>query len=643
MLVITLINGKKYFYNTPIKLIDIAKEIFPNFQKICLAGTINGVLCDLDTYIKQNSKVSIITLTDIFNSLKIIRYSCCSILGCAIKQLWPDTKLVEYSITDKGFYYDIDHYHNFTIHDLNVIKDRMNNIITDKCIFIKKVVSYEKAFSIFKSLNENYKLYLLKNLYSTNKDICIYTLDNYIDIVNHVMVPDLRFCKNFILEKVSGAYWMGISTNKMLQRIYGTAYSSSKELNLYLDRLKQINKRDHRKISSKLNLFHIQENAPGVVFWHHNGYLIFKELKKFIREKLSKYKYLEVKSPLILDKDIWNRTGHLENYKESIYITSTDNKDYCIKPMNCPGHVQIFNNKLHTYKDLPVKISEFGICHRYEKSGALHGLMRLREFTQDDAHIFCTLKQIHTEINNCIDLFYEIYSVFGFQNLFFKFSTRPKKRIGNNEIWNKAEQDLIKSLNEKNINFELQEGEGAFYGPKIELILTDSLDRTWQCGTIQLDFLLPSILNSFYIDKYNKRKIPVIIHRAILGSLERFIGILIEEYAGSFPVWLAPVQVVIINIHDNQSNYVIKLTNLLLYHGIRVKSDLRKETVGFKIRDHASFFVPYILICGKKELEDNKVTIRLRSGKNIGMLDIEIFIQKIKKEILERSLYKSEE
>ena len=476
-----------------------------------------------------------------------------------------------------------------------------------------------------------------------NEPSGLYFHEEYVDMCRGPHVPNMRFCHHFKLMKTAGAYWRGDSNNKMLQRIYGTAWADKKALNAYLQRLEEAAKRDHRKIGKQLDLYHMQEEAPGMVFWHNDGWTIFRELEVFVRSKLKEYQYQEVKGPFMMDRVLWEKTGHWDNYKDAMFTTSSENREYCIKPMNCPGHVQIFNQGLKSYRDLPLRMAEFGSCHRNEPSGSLHGLMRVRGFTQDDAHIFCTEEQIRDEVNGCIRLVYDMYSTFGFEKIVVKLSTRPEKRIGSDEMWDRAEADLAVALEENNIPFEYQLGEGAFYGPKIEFTLYDCLDRAWQCGTVQLDFSLPSRLSASYVGEDNERKVPVMIHRAILGSMERFIGILTEEFAGFFPTWLAPVQVVIMNITDSQSEYVNELTQKLSNAGIRVKADLRNEKIGFKIREHTLRRVPYMLVCGDKEVESGKVAVRTRRGKDLGSMDVNEVIEKLQQEIRSRSLKQLEE
>ncbi|WP_395496509.1 threonine--tRNA ligase [Arsenophonus endosymbiont of Lipoptena cervi] len=640
MPVITFPDGSLRKYQNAVSVKDIIKDINSNLINDCIAGKINGQLIDISDIINNDVKLDFITNKDI-DGLKIIRHSCAHLLGHAIKQLWPTTKMVIGPIIENGFYYDIDLAYNLTKEDLNKIEQRMHQLAKKNYDVIKKLVSWQEAKDTFILRGEDYKIQILNENINKDDHLGLYYHEEYIDMCRGPHVPNMRFCHYFKLQKVSGAYWRGNSNNKMLQRIYGTAWANKKQLTSYLLRLKEAIKRDHRIIGKQLNLYHMQEEAPGMVFWHNYGWIIFRELETFIRNKLNEYQYQEVKSSLFMDRIIWEKTGHWENYKENIFTISSENRDFCIKPMNCPGHVQIFNRSIKSYRDLPLRIAEFGSCHRNEPTGALHGLMRVRSFTQDDAHIFCTEDQILDEVKNCIKMIYDVYSIFGFQKITIKLSTRPKNSIGTDIQWNIAENRLAKAL--ENLKFDYQPGEGAFYGPKIEFTLYDCLERAWQCGTVQLDFSLPIRLNAFYINENNKRQVPVMIHRAILGSMERFIGILIEHYAGFFPTWLAPLQIVIINITDSQIDFVKKIVKKLANLGIRVKADLRNEKIGFKIREHTLKRVPYMLICGEKEVESHQVSVRTNKGKNLGTFNIMEFIKKILNEIRTRSIYQSEE
>ncbi|CUX96016.1 Threonine--tRNA ligase [Candidatus Mikella endobia] len=638
MLVINLPNGSQRNFANPVSTLDVARDICPKLAKNCIAGRVNGKLVDAVDIIEHNAQLVILTAKDEV-SMEIIRYSCAHLLGHAIKQLWPNTKMVRGSVIEKGFYYDIDLDHSLTTNDINLLEKRMYQLAKKSYNLIKEKVSWQQARDIFVTRGEDYKVDFLDKELNRNTYLELYHYEEYIDICCGLHVPNIRFCQHFSIQKTSGVYWRGNKKNKMLQRIYGTAWANKKQLNTYLQHLEEAAKRDHRKIGKQLDLYHIKEEAPGMVFWHNDGWIIFKELESFLRMKLKLYKYQEVKGPFMIDKVLWEKTGHWDNYAENIFTTSSENREYCIKPMNCLGHLLIFNQGLKSYRDLPLRMAEFGSCHRNEPSGSLHGLMRVRGFTQDDAHIFCTEDQIRDEINNCIQMVYNIYGTFGFEKILVKLSTRPEKRIGNDDIWSRAEHDLATALIDNGIIFESRPGDGAFYGPKIEFTLLDCLNRSWQCGTIQLDFSLPSRLNSFYMGENNVRIAPVMIHRAILGSMERFIGILTEEYAGFYPTWIAPLQVVIMNITDNQSIYVVKLTEQLSAEGIRVKADLRNETIGFKIREHTLRRVPYMLVCGDKEVATNNVAVRTSRGKNLGIIHINDFIAKLKQEISNYNLY----
>lgn len=642
MPVITLPDGSKRHYDRPVTTMDIAQDIGPGLAKACIAGRVNGQLVDTCDSINQDALVEIITSKD-EAGLEIIRHSCAHLLGHAIKQLWPNTKMAIGPTIDNGFYYDIDLENTLTQDDIKRLEERMHTLAEKNYPVIKQRVSWQEARDVFVQRGENYKIEILDQNIPKSDTPGLYHHEEYIDMCRGPHVPNMRFCHHFRLQKIAGAYWRGKSDNKMLQRIYGTAWADKKQLAAYLNRLEEAAKRDHRKIGKQLDLFHMQEEAPGMVFWHNDGWTIFRQLEVFVRAKLTEYDYQEVKGPLMMDRVLWERTGHWDNYKEAMFTTSSENREYCIKPMNCPGHVQIFNQGLKSYRDLPLRMAEFGSCHRNEPSGALHGLMRVRGFTQDDAHIFCTEQQVQAEVSRCLHMVYDMYSTFGFEKIVVKLSTRPEKRIGSDDLWDKSEADLAAALTSNGIEFEYQLGEGAFYGPKIEFTLYDCLDRAWQCGTVQLDFSLPQRLDATYIDEHNERQTPIMIHRAILGSVERFIGILTEEFAGFFPTWLAPLQVVLLNITDNQSDYVTLLNKKLQNAGIRVKADLRNEKIGFKIREHTLHRVPYMLVCGEKEVEAGKVAVRTRRGKDLGVCDVDEFIVKLQQEIRSRAIHQLEE
>ncbi|CAB5538990.1 threonine--tRNA ligase [Providencia hangzhouensis] len=642
MPVITLPDGSQRQFDHPVSVMDVARDIGAGLAKACIAGRINGERVDACEIIEHDANVSIITSKD-EDGLEIIRHSCAHLLGHAIKQLWPNTKMAIGPTIDNGFYYDVDLDHMLTQEDLEKLEKRMLELAKTDYDVVKKRVSWSEARETFVTRGEDYKVEILDQNISQDDRPGLYHHEEYVDMCRGPHVPNMRFCHHFKLQKVAGAYWRGNSDNKMLQRIYGTAWADKKQLAAYLLRLEEAAKRDHRKIGKQLDLYHMQEEAPGMAFWHNDGWTIFRELETFVRTKLKAYNYQEVKGPFMMDRVLWEKTGHWDNYKDAMFTTSSENREYCVKPMNCPGHVQIFNQGLKSYRDLPLRMAEFGSCHRNEPSGALHGLMRVRGFTQDDAHIFCTEEQILSEVTSCIEMIYDVYATFGFEKIVVKLSTRPEKRIGTDEMWDRAEEDLANALKSKGIEFEYQPGEGAFYGPKIEFTLYDCLDRAWQCGTVQLDFFLPGRLTASYVGENNERIVPVMIHRAVLGSLERFIGILTEEYAGFFPTWLAPQQVVVMNITDSQADYVQELVSKLQSVGIRAKADLRNEKIGFKIREHTLRRVPYMLVCGDKEVESGKVAVRTRRGKDLGSLDVNEFMTKLLEEIRSRQLNQMEE
>ena len=539
---------------------------------------------------------------------------------------------------ENGFYYDIDLDRSLTQEDLDAIEKRMLELAKTNYDVVKKRVTWQEARDTFEKRGEPYKMAILDENIERTATPALYHHLEYIDMCRGPHVPNMRFCQHFKLQKVAGAYWRGDSKNKMLQRIYGTAWADKKQLAEYLTRLEEAAKRDHRKIGKALDLYHMQEEAPGMVFWHNDGWTIFRELETFVRTKLKQYDYQEVKGPFMMDRVLWEKTGHWQNYADLMFTTQSENREYAIKPMNCPGHVQIFNQGLKSYRDLPIRMAEFGSCHRNEPSGSLHGLMRVRGFTQDDAHIFCTEDQIESEVTSCIKMVYDIYSTFGFTNIAVKLSTRPENRIGSDEMWDRAEAGLAAALAHNGLEYEIQEGEGAFYGPKIEFALRDSIGREWQCGTVQLDFALPGRLDATYVAEDNGRKTPVMIHRAILGSIERFIGIITEEYAGFFPAWLAPTQAVVMNITDSQADYVQKVAKQLSDVGLRVKTDLRNEKVGFKIREHTLRRVPYMLVCGDKEIAEGKVAVRTRKGADLGTFTVEEFAEILKNQVRNREL-----
>ncbi|EGC72284.1 threonine--tRNA ligase [Haemophilus parainfluenzae] len=637
MPIITLPDGSKREFDRPVSVLEVAQDIGAGLAKATIAGRVNGVRHDACDIINEDANLEIITAKD-EDGLEIIRHSCAHLLGHAIKQLFPDVKMAIGPTIENGFYYDVDLDRSLTQEDIDAIEKRMLELAKTNYDVIKTPVSWQEARDTFEKRGEPYKMAILDENIERTATPALYHHEEYIDMCRGPHVPNMRFCHNFKLMKVAGAYWRGDSKNKMLQRIYGTAWADKKQLAEYLTRLEEAAKRDHRKIGKALDLYHMQEEAPGMVFWHNDGWTIFRELETFVRTKLKEYDYQEVKGPFMMDRVLWEKTGHWQNYGDLMFTTQSENREYAIKPMNCPGHVQIFNQGLKSYRDLPIRMAEFGSCHRNEPSGSLHGLMRVRGFTQDDAHIFCTEDQIESEVTSCIKMVYDIYSTFGFQNIQVKLSTRPEKRIGADDMWDRAEAGLAAALAHNGLEYEIQAGEGAFYGPKIEFALRDCLDREWQCGTIQLDFALPGRLNASYVAEDNDRRTPVMIHRAILGSIERFIGIITEEYAGFFPAWLAPVQAVVMNITDSQADYVQKVVKQLSDAGLRVKADLRNEKVGFKIREHTLRRVPYMLVCGDKEIAEGKVAVRTRKGADLGTFTIEEFAEILKSQVRQREL-----
>ena len=632
MPVITLPDGSKRQFEHDVTVFQVAADIGPGLAKAALAGKVNGELVDTSFIISDDSELSLITERD-DEGLDVIRHSCAHLLAQATQALFPKAQVTIGPVIDNGFYYDFAFSRPFTPDDLIAIEKKMGEIAKQNLPIERSSMLREDAIDFFKNMGEEYKAEIIESI-PAGEEISLYRQGNFIDLCRGPHVPSTGKIKAFKLMKLAGAYWRGDSNNEMLQRIYGTCWANKKDLKKYLFRLEEAEKRDHRKIGKQLELFHFQEDAPGMVFWHNDGWSIFKELEKYIREVLADTDYQEVKAPQIMDRSLWEKSGHWEKYHDDMFTTESENRTYAVKPMNCPGHIQIFNQGLKSYRDLPLRMAEFGSCHRNEPSGALHGLMRVRAFTQDDAHVFCTEEQIQDEVGRLIDTIYDVYADFGFDNIEIKLSTRPEKRVGSDESWDQAEEALDAALKSKNIEFEVLPGEGAFYGPKIEFSLRDCLDRVWQCGTVQLDFSMPGRLDAEYVAEDGNKKTPVMIHRAILGSLERFIGILIEEYAGKLPTWLAPKQVAIMNITDKQADFVKKSTKMLKSLGFRVNSDLRNEKIGFKIRQHTLARVPYLLVVGDREVETETVSVRSRNGKDLGSMTLESFAQLLNDDIL---------
>jgi len=618
---ITLPDGTKKVFEKSVTTLDIAKSIGAGLAKATIAGKVNDVLFDATLPIKKDSKVVIITSRD-KEGIEIIRHSFAHLIGHAVKQIYPNIKMAIGPVIDDGFYYDIYSEYRFTPEDLIKIEERINLLIKKNYDVEVLQVSKEEAIKTFQERDEIFKLRIIEEI-DENSSINLYKHEEYIDMCRGPHVPNTRHLRHFKLLKLSGSYWRGNSENESLQRIYGTAWSKEKDLNDYLTRIEEAEKRDHRKLGKKHLLFHIQEESPGMIFWHPNGLIIYQVLEKYIREILRKNEYLEIKTPQAVDKSLWEKSGHWEKFRDDMFTTASENRTYAIKPMNCPCHIQVFNQGLKSYKDLPLRLAEFGSCHRNEPSGSLHGLMRVRNFTQDDAHIFCTEEQIQEEVSNFIDLVFEVYNTFGFDEIIIKLSTRPEKRVGSNEIWDKSEEALTKALNNKNLEWELQPGEGAFYGPKIEFSLKDCLNRIWQCGTIQVDFSMPARLNATFVDINNERRSPVMLHRAILGSFERFIGILIEQYEAKFPIWLAPTQIILLSITERNIKKCIEFNNLLNTKGYRSKIDIRNEKIGYKIRESTLGRIPLIGIVGDKEQELDSITLRALDGTNLGIYELD--------------------
>ncbi len=620
---ITLPDGSVRSFENPVTVYDVAADIGLGLAKAAIAGKVDGAEVDTSFVIKNDANVSLLTERD-ESALEIIRHSTAHLLAMATQQLFPDTQVTIGPVIEDGFYYDFASDHPFTTEDLERIEKRMQEIASQGVDVERFVFSREEAIATFANMGEDYKVQIIREL-PEDEEISVYKQGEWMDLCRGPHVPNTRFLKAFKLMRVSGAYWRGDSNNQMLQRIYGTAWSNKKDLKAYLHQLAEAEKRDHRKIGKKLSLFHIQEEAPGMIFWHPRGWSIYSKLEQYMRDIQNANGYHEVKTPMVVENTLWKKSGHWDKFRENMFVVSSESRDFAVKPMNCPCHVQVYNQGLHSYRDLPMRLAEFGSCHRNELSGALQGLMRVRGFVQDDGHIFCTEEQIQSEVSNFIDLVYKVYADFGFTDVIIKLSTRPEKRVGSDAIWDKSEVALAQALNDKAIGFEYLPGEGAFYGPKIEFSLKDCIGRVWQCGTIQVDFSMPERLEAQYVDANGERQIPVMLHRAILGSFERFIGILIEDTEGSLPAWLAPVQAIVMNITHSQGQYCEKVVDLLKNNGFRVESDLRNEKIGFKIREHTISRIPYLLIVGDKEIENNTVSVRTRSGEDLGSYSVEQF------------------
>ncbi|MBU1296529.1 MAG: threonine--tRNA ligase [Gammaproteobacteria bacterium] len=636
MPVITLPDGSQRSFSNPVTVMQVAEDIGPGLAKATVAGRIDGQLVDACELISDDAKLSIITGKDP-EGVEIIRHSFAHLVGHAVKQLYPTAQMAIGPVIDEGFYYDIAYERPFTPDDLAAIEKRIGELVKTDYDVVKRMTPIAEARQQFVDRGEGYKVALIDDMDESTKEVGLYHHEEYMDMCRGPHVPNTRVLRHFKLMKLAGAYWRGDSNNEMLQRIYGTAWNDKKELKGYLTRIEEAEKRDHRKLGKKLDLFHLQEEAPGMVFWHPKGWRLYQAVEQYMRQKQLDNNYQEVKTPQIVDRVLWEKSGHWGKYHENMFTTHSENRDYAVKPMNCPCHIQVYNQGLKSYRDLPFRMAEFGSCHRNEPSGALHGIMRVRNFVQDDGHIFVTEGQIQQEVSEFIDLLHEVYADFGFDNIVYRLSTRPEQRVGSDDVWDKAEKALSEALDSAGLDWEELPGEGAFYGPKIEFSLKDAIGRVWQCGTIQVDFSMPTRLGAQYVSEDGSRQTPVMLHRAIVGSLERFIGILIEDTEGAFPVWLAPEQVVIMNITDRQADYCSVLEKRLNSNGFRAKLDLRNEKIGFKIREHTLQRVPYMIVVGDKEVEQQQVAVRTRTGEDLGVMSISDFEGLLQQEIARRS------
>jgi len=635
MPVITLPDGSRREFDRPVTAMQVAESIGAGLAKSALAARVNDALVDLSCLIESDAAVAIVTGRDPVG-IEVIRHSTAHLLAQAVKNLFPSAQVTIGPVVDNGFYYDFSYERPFTPEDLAAIEQKMEELAAGAIPVERKVMGRNEAARFFLDQGEAYKAEIIQSIPEAQA-ISLYTQGDFTDLCRGPHVPDTGKLRAFKLMKIAGAYWRGDSRNEMLQRIYGTAWAEKKELKAYLDRLAEAERRDHRKIGKTLNLFHMQEEAPGMVFWHPKGWVLWQVVEQYMRAVFRDNGYDEIRTPLVVSRTLWERSGHWDKFQADMFTTASEQRDYAIKPMNCPCHIQIYNQGLKSYRDLPLRLAEFGSCHRNELSGVLHGLMRVRGFTQDDAHIFCTESQVQAEVGQFIDLLHQVYADFGFQKVQVKLSTRPVNRVGSDEVWDKAEAALETALNSKGLEWRLQPGEGAFYGPKIEFSLADCLDRIWQCGTIQVDFSMPERLGAVYVAEDGVKRTPVMLHRAILGSMERFIGILTEHYAGNFPLWLAPVQVVVLNITDSQAAYAGDIVSGLKAQGFRAEADLRNEKIGFKIREHSMQRVPYLVIVGEKELESQAITLRSQRGDDLGLFSLNDLIQRLKSELANRA------
>ncbi|MBP7712173.1 MAG: threonine--tRNA ligase [Gammaproteobacteria bacterium] len=631
MPIITLPDGSQKAFDQPVTVGEVAAAIGPGLARAAVAGRVDGRLVDTSHRIDRDATLAIVTERDP-EGVDVIRHSTAHLMAHAVKELFPETQVTIGPVVEDGFYYDFSREERFRPEDLALIEARMKEIASRDLPVERTEMARDDAVRFFLDQGEKYKAEIIASI-PANETLSLYRQGEFVDLCRGPHVPSTGKLRAFKLMKLAGAYWRGDSRSEMLQRVYGTAWGSQKDLDAYLHRLEEAEKRDHRKLAKQLDLFHQQEEAPGMVFWHDRGWTVYRLVEQYIRDVIREHGYTEVRTPQVIDRSLWERSGHWDKFRENMFTTRSENRDYAVKPMNCPGHIQIFNQGLRSYRDLPLRMAEFGSCHRNEASGTLHGLMRLRNFVQDDAHIFCTEEQLQPEVAAFIDLLFRVYADFGFQEVIIKLSTRPEQRVGADEVWDRAEQALAVALDGKGLDWKLQPGEGAFYGPKIEFSLRDSIGRVWQCGTIQVDFSMPGRLGAEYVAEDGSRKVPVMLHRAILGSMERFIGILIEEHAGKLPAWLAPVQAVALNITDGQAEYAQEVVKVLRKQGFRVECDLRNEKIGLKIREHTLQRVPYLLVLGGRELENRTVAVRTRNGADLGAMPLEGFAEKLREEV----------
>lgn len=631
MPLITLPDGQQKSFPYAVSVADIAHSISPGLAKAALAGKVNERLVDVSHLVQEDATVCVIT-DKTPEGIEIIRHSTAHLLAHAVKQLYPKVQVTIGPVIEDGFFYDFSYPDGFTLEDLPRIEAKMQELVKQDLVVTRHEITRDEAIAFFNAAGEAYKAKIITDI-PPQETLTLYTQGDFTDLCRGPHVPRTGLLKAFKLTKLAGAYWRGNANNEMLQRIYGTAWPDKKSLEAYLHHLEEAEKRDHRKLAKKLDLFHIQEEAPGMVFWHPNGWVIYQAVEQYIRNKLHEWNYQEVRTPQLLDRSLWEKSGHWEKFGDDMFYSESESRQYAVKPMNCPCHIQIFKQGLRSYRDLPLRLTEFGVCHRNESSGSLHGLLRVRSFVQDDGHIFCREDQIGAEATQFIQQLQMVYADFGFHHISVKLSTRPEKRIGSDAVWDKAEKSLHDVLNTSGLNWELQPGEGAFYGPKVEFSLKDCLNRVWQCGTLQVDFLMPERLGAHYIAENNSKQVPVMLHRAVLGTLERFIGILLEESAGHLPLWLTPVQVAVMTITDHQQAYAIKVAQMLKNHAIRVTTDLRNEKISFKIREHSLQYIPYLLVIGDREQLSNTVTVRTQSGKDLGSMSQEVFIEQLCNEI----------